>query len=1621
MTGYKWKRTIYVFFAMLIFLSGIPANTPETSAEEVSLSLGEIIDEWTSPVAPGVLQSTLELESEAGKQHLHVLDIEGGKEHLSFETGLSNGKVLGMQKTTEQAQSVSRDGHRVIGAVNGDFYNTSNGLPIHLMIHKGEIYTSPVNRTALGFKENGEAVIGVPQLAMSIKINGEYEDVPGQFTLNKGRGANDLVLYSETFSDSTKTSDEGTEVIVRIDEGEVRSGNKISGTVVSVEENTGNSALEEGYFVLSARGNSEALLTSLSDNDQLEISFTLSDEWGDVQEAVGGNHLLVDQGEVTSEAAGAGNAVAPRTAAGIREDGSVFFAVVDGRNPGYSEGVTIKETAQLMKEYGAEKAVNLDGGGSSTMLARQPGETEADIVNVPSDGVEREVANSLLLVSNAKEGPLSQLAVLPQQLRILSGSSYSFAVKGMDEFHNPAEIEGEPEWSVANLSGSITDDGIFTAGSEAGRGTIHASAGEASGISAIEVVNELTDLAFPQSEITVDPADTIVLEVSAYNDRQKVYADNEQFTWNVEGDIGTIDNEGVFTAADRTGSGTITVSYGSVEATVKVEVGKEPVILEDFENGIDHWYVHGARYTSIDMSLATAPADPVRFGNHAMRLDYDFTGQQGTSGVYASPYERIEVEGYPERIGMWVYGDGNNQWLRAQMRDGDNNWFPVNFTENHPDGLTWEGWKYVEADVPKGRPAPLEMEIPVRYMATYDDNKTAGTLYIDQIRAVYGETNEDLINPSLTDMKPEDGSIVNTNTPEISIVASDDEGGSGIDPESVELLINGETVNAEFDESTGEISYTPEEAMADGYNVVYAAVKDLSGNPAFAEWSFHVESGGPQYRFSGPEEIYAGLEFTVELTIDEPSQLQGMNTELTFDPDIVQVVDGDPDREGVQVHIGEKFGDEQIITNEADNENGRIFLAFDNLLELGNLDTQETAAEITFSVNREAAGNFALNFVYGEIAYSDGRSMTTRLLPHTATVGQPLSLSVKGVSYGSTSEIQVINQQTDEPVEGAEVHIIDPELGLLTIDEDTPVYSAIGGTVTGEALADDRYLFSETRQNYYRIYLPDGSRGWVSSSAASTEDWGTPLGITDNNGVFITDTLALSVLTYRIQAVKDELVSQIAEISIVPQLGGKTPENLVLTWQQSPKTTQSFTWRTAPPVEGSVAEFVPESDFTDFSADNVQRAEGTSFLFTDNLGEMRIHEAEATGLEPGTTYIYRTGNGEPDGWSEPYSFTTEPAGDEAYTFLFTADSQAVTREQFSIWTELFNNALVKHPDARFMLHGGDIVENGNLLQEWEYFFEASEGLISRIPFMAVLGNHDVYGDGEETFRSVFQYPQNGPEGQEEFVYSFEYGEANFLMLNSESTREEMEQQAEWLKEEVNNSGKTWQIAMFHRPPYLSNPLRGDDLTKEILAPALEESGVDLVLVGHDHAYSRTYPMFDGATAEEGTVYITGGSAGPKFYPGEEYDYIEKLFDEDIQIFSALTVDSNEISLEVTTIDGHVVDAVSFEKDTEEPVNNPPSVNKPVENQVSNINQQLVIDISETFTDEDGDTLVYSVSSSREDIATAVVENEELIIDPVSKGRTEITLTADDGRGGTAEDSFNAVFVPEQARPGRNNN
>lgn len=119
-------------------------------------------------------------------------------------------------------------------------------------------------------------------------------------------------------------------------------------------------------------------------------------------EAVGGQPVIVRDGEVTAAATDT-NAFAttrhPRTAVGVTRSGHLLLVVVDGRQAPYSVGMSLAELAQLMRALGAQDALNLDGGGSTTMVARDPASGEIQIVNHPSDKEgERAVGDALAVV-----------------------------------------------------------------------------------------------------------------------------------------------------------------------------------------------------------------------------------------------------------------------------------------------------------------------------------------------------------------------------------------------------------------------------------------------------------------------------------------------------------------------------------------------------------------------------------------------------------------------------------------------------------------------------------------------------------------------------------------------------------------------------------------------------------------------------------------------------------------------------------------------------------------------------------------------------------------------------------------------------------------------------------------------------------------------------------------------------------------------------------------------------------------------------------------------------------------------------------------------------------------------
>jgi len=166
----------------------------------------------------------------------------------------------------------------------------------------------------------------------------------------------------------------------------------------------------------------------------------------------------------------------------------------------------------------------------------------------------------------------------------------------------------------------------------------------------------------------------------------------------------------------------------------------EMVQVEGFESTAS-LYPSSARANSVKLDLLSRP-EPVKIGFHAVTLAYDFTGTIGTSAAYLNfrdPNGTVgrTLQGYPKKVGVWVYGDGNNHWLRAQFQDAAGTKAPADFTSSN--GLNWTGWKYVAVGVPTGLTPPIKLN-HIYLVETKDNNKNSGTLYFDQLSAFYTDS-----------------------------------------------------------------------------------------------------------------------------------------------------------------------------------------------------------------------------------------------------------------------------------------------------------------------------------------------------------------------------------------------------------------------------------------------------------------------------------------------------------------------------------------------------------------------------------------------------------------------------------------------------------------------------------------------------------------------------------------------------------------------------------------------------------------------------------------------------------------------------------------------------------------
>ena len=289
------------------------------------------------------------------------------------------GPVLNKSLVQDMRPIAGRDADAV-AAVNGDHFSFQTGIPLGMSISDGEIVTNPIPAYnaedyyfhALGITADGTVLTGEnPTLFMQYTVGDHTGTIERINRTRENWEGGQICLFTPRYGESTDTNPAGVEFVIRVDEGKVSTQSRMKGTIVAIDED-GDAAIEDGHVVLSISLLRYEEVEALSAGDEVEFYFGFEEEeWNDVTFAVGGNLTAVANGEVKlfDYTVGAFTAAAPRSALGVRKDGTIVLAAVDGRSD-EAGGMTANEMATyLAEDLGCEHAILLDGGGSTAMTA----------------------------------------------------------------------------------------------------------------------------------------------------------------------------------------------------------------------------------------------------------------------------------------------------------------------------------------------------------------------------------------------------------------------------------------------------------------------------------------------------------------------------------------------------------------------------------------------------------------------------------------------------------------------------------------------------------------------------------------------------------------------------------------------------------------------------------------------------------------------------------------------------------------------------------------------------------------------------------------------------------------------------------------------------------------------------------------------------------------------------------------------------------------------------------------------------------------------------------------------------------------------------------------------------
>ncbi|MCT4633514.1 MAG: phosphodiester glycosidase family protein [Firmicutes bacterium] len=715
----------------------------------ITTSFGEVIYEETDEtrINSGTVHKRLLILDGKTWRNVNVLEVDLTDENTGLKLLRNNDGIKNRLKLKENVdESIG-----VIGAINGDFFDTSTKAVLGPLIENGDIITSHISEK--GFSNiviSGKTAEIVDNYVLNMRfINRKSNASLPVFYINKPFYKGDtVVLYNSYYDDKTIGYTGKYNIIEYIVENNI---------IKEIRYNEKAALIPKDGYVISAVGKYMDILTKeYAVGDKVDFVYNSYPSVNVVDMVFGSGPIILKDGNVPEYFDMNIKGSHPRTAIGISEDRKTMYLVtVDGRDKSYT-GVSQEYLGEILKKLGAYNGVNLDGGGSTEMVVKYPGMFRSEIVNIPSDGSERLLVNGIGIINKGEPSIINGIDIVLDDDNVFLDTRRKISIRAYDENYNSLIIEDyKVIWSVEGIDGDF-ENGFFLPKST-GRGVIKASYDGFEIEREIFVVDNIRNLEITPQVFSGDFGDKInvksyVKNVNGYMSKIR----NEDLSWSIPEGVGHFDEEGFFIIDSKDSKGTIKVSFKDKSMEIPYIVGHKEIGIEKFENNPYEFL----RYPENVSGSSVLVKDG--FEGSSLKLTYDFTKAGGTRAAYIDFGEKIRLDEIPDKLAMMVKGDyGNNHWLRAIVEDDSGKKYYVDFHQN----IDWEGWKYVSGKLPDVSGEFLQLN-RVYLVETDGEKRDEGYIEIDNLVAVY---NKEYIIDKIESINPIEEKFVNKDGDKIII------------------------------------------------------------------------------------------------------------------------------------------------------------------------------------------------------------------------------------------------------------------------------------------------------------------------------------------------------------------------------------------------------------------------------------------------------------------------------------------------------------------------------------------------------------------------------------------------------------------------------------------------------------------------------------------------------------------------------------------------------------------------------------------------------------------------------------------------------------------------------------